>query len=458
MEDIKKIREFIKEFYSTVLENGGESVYGKINAITYEPKISNGEEQDSFAVRFYLDEKKPLDQLSPEEIIPKKIFIGGNSILTDVDDKKINLSPSAQCLIVSDLGFEPGTYFNRLYTLPLSGGLSIGTINQFGQSAPSNGTLGCIVKDLTDGMPVGLTCNHISSNSTFVPTTTGNQTNFLGLSSTLTWPGASTPAFGQRILSNYANYAMFIPKRASCYVPQPSTNTVDVCVVSLTGLDLITPMSRYPLNSRIHTVQQSLPFCTEAELDSLFISSSPNFAAPVFMSGGVSGPIGYPGMRADWFCVDGSCTCSNPGATTSAQLCCTGFFSGSITFAGKTCSFSDCIFFRSALQNFECSQYGDSGSAVYVLLSAGMPALSTWKFAGTFFALEAPSNTARGLFCRADNIQEQLNVGPWDGKFPERTSKREILNLVSGSFSSTNTVILSGRTYYTAGRLSNSPV
>lgn len=457
MKDIKKIREFIKEFYSAVLENGGESVYGKINAITYEPKISNGEEQDSFAVRFYLDEKKPLNQLSSEEIIPKKIFIGGNSILTDVDDKKINLSPSAQCLIVTDATIIPGTYFNRIYTLPLSGGLSIGTINEKGQAEPAYGTLGCIVKDLTDGMPVGLTCNHISSNVTTVPSITGSVTNFLNLSSTLTWPGFSLPADGQRILSNYANYAMFTPKRSSCYVPQPSINTVDVCVISLTGLDLITPMSRYPLNSRIHTVQQSLPFCTEAELDSLFIPSSPNFAAPVFMSGAITGPIGYPGMRADWSCTDAACTCSTIG-TTAAQLCCTGFFTGPVNFDGRLFSFSDCIFFRSALQNFECSHGGDSGSAVYVLLSAGMSALSTWKFAGTFFALEAPSNTARGIFCRADNIQEQLNVGPWDGKFPERTSKREVLNLVSGSFSSTNTVILSGRTYYTAGRFSNNPI
>ena len=58
---------------------------------------------------------------------------------------------------------------------------------------------------------------------------------------------------------------------------------------------------------------------------------------------------------------------------------------------------------------------GDSGSALFACLSSTMPALSTFKLVGLLYASNAPTNTSSGFGVRIDNIQNELDIEPWDG-------------------------------------------
>ena len=112
--------------------------------------------------------------------------------------------------------------------------------------------------------------------------------------------------------------------------------------------------------------------------------------------------------------------------------------------------FTDCLQIASKDGNFPVTQGGDSGTAVFALLSSTMPALSTWKCIGLIFAGPTPTNTAAGIVCRIDNIVDQLKIKPWDGTIP--TTQSKISNITYAStLTAIPTITLSGREYYNIG-------
>lgn len=120
--------------------------------------------------------------------------------------------------------------------------------------------------------------------------------------------------------------------------------------------------------------------------------------------------------------------------------------------AGGATTFTDCLTIKSKHSNFPIIQGGDSGTAVFALLSSTIPALSTWKCIGLAFAGPAPTNTAAGIVCRIDNIVDQLKIKPWDGTIP--TTQSKISNITYAStLTAIPTITLSGREYYNIGLL-----
>ena len=130
--------------------------------------------------------------------------------------------------------------------------------------------------------------------------------------------------------------------------------------------------------------------------------------------------------------------------TLAANVNVGGFMSGVST------PFTDCIGIQSKNQNFPIIQGGDSGTAVFALLSSTIPPLSTWKCIGLAFAGPSPRNTMTGWVCRIDNIVDQLKIKPWDGTIP--TTQSKISNITYAStLTAIPTITLSGREYYNIG-------
>lgn len=112
--------------------------------------------------------------------------------------------------------------------------------------------------------------------------------------------------------------------------------------------------------------------------------------------------------------------------------------------------FTDCIEIASKDSNFPVTQGGDSGTAVFALLSSKIPALSAWKCIGLVFAGPEPANNAAGIVCRIDNIVDQLKIKPWNGIIP--TTKSTIKNITySSALTAIPTITLSGRQFFNIG-------
>jgi len=66
-------------------------------------------------------------------------------------------------------------------------------------------------------------------------------------------------------------------------------------------------------------------------------------------------------------------------------------------------------------ENGAAAAGGDSGTAVFACLSSTIPTLSTFKLVGLLFASPASTYLSPGYGVRIDNIQNELDIEPWDG-------------------------------------------
>ena len=62
------------------------------------------------------------------------------------------------------------------------------------------------------------------------------------------------------------------------------------------------------------------------------------------------------------------------------------------------------------------------------------------------FAGPTPTNTARGIVCRIDRIQEQLNIKPWDGQAYSDSISTQILDFNTNKLAPV-AMTLSGREF-----------
>jgi hypothetical protein len=164
----------------------------------------------------------------------------------------------------------------------------------------------------------------------------------------------------------------------------------------------------------------------------------------VFLSAGewyytgsnIDGVFGYDGSTTDNVIV------SEIGALIEIQYSNT---------KGRNVFVADNIVIKSREGVFPTAQGGDSGSAVFALLSANIPTLSAWKCIGLLYAGDVTMTTeSGGIVCRIDNIVDKLKIKAWDGTIP--TTKSTIQNVVYNSAINTiPTITLSGRQYFNIG-------
>lgn len=422
MNDVEKVLKWIREVDIKTLPYD-------IVGIGWGYKKKQGVETNDYGIIFTVKEKKPIEELDPEKIIPKIVDVSVDafekiSVSTDVVEPVI-CQKLGYCHTPSDT-LDPVKQ-NRIRTRPLIGGIeSMSNWDNF------VATLGIFVKDKTDGQIVALSNNHVFANSQVMAFFT--TPNDMGKTSTLEISGYQPTGYWNTTPQN--DYIGECKRAVMIGDAEPiiSGYSGSSPVIQLTSCDAaILKLSNYTLINSLCSpnilgfdVKAPYEFANDTEIDSLVVGGS-NSGAPIFRSGRTLGPFGSPGNTY-------SCGLS----VFSLNFAYVGSYSGFLSY------FDNSFYVRG---NATAGAGGDSGSAMFALFNRNSPSLSAWKLIGLLFAGDSLNTYTIG--CRITNVANSLNIGPWDTKIPTLSSKLNTL-IVKGN-STSPTITLSGRTYHQSG-------
>lgn len=258
MEDIKiKIKELFKE--------AGAGV----NYIAYGRKTTNGTPTGELAIIYGVEEKKPLSELSTEEIIPNIITIESTDVKTDVFVMTKAELIACDCTSGSSNGAG-----NRGVVRPLKGGLSVTSTNL----VTTVGTLGFIAKHTESEAIVGVSNNHVLIQDAFY-------TSERNLAGPIKNEYTLIDSVYQHGETGSIPPSSFVIGQTLRYVPITalSPNQVDCSIFSINQSD-VDATSVMQFGEAYTTF---LPFATTADLDNLLTTN------PVlYSSGRTSGPKG----------------------------------------------------------------------------------------------------------------------------------------------------------------------
>lgn len=422
MNEINKILKWIREVDIKTLPYN-------VLSIGWGPKKRNGIETGECCIIFTVLEKIPLDDLKPEEIIPKELEIseedlGKIFIKTDIIEPIFCKKLPALCHANSDT-INP-VQQNRIRRRPLMGGIE--TMSDWGNFV---GTLGILVKDKIDGQVVALSNNHVLANSQV--TAQLRTANELGSTTVTKISGYQPTGYWKTTAQNdyigKCKRAVMVGDVSpniifySGGIPVLEETSSDAAILEISNYNLIDSLSSG--NILNFDIKAPYLFATDEEIDSLAPAAS-NSSAPIFRSGRTLGPIGAPGNTY-------SCGLSVYQLNSALVG----------TYSGYASYFSNCFFVRG---NVDAGAGGDSGSAMFALFDRNNPSLSAWKLVGLLFA--GPNDNSYTIGCRITNITNSLNIAPWDTNIPTLSSKIETVILVDNF---NQNISLSGRTYYQTG-------
>jgi hypothetical protein len=259
MEDIKiKIKELFKE--------AGAGV----NYIAYGRKTTNGTPTGELAIIYGVEEKKPLSELSIEEIIPNIITIESTDVKTDV----FVMTKAELIACTCGSGWSNGVG-NRVMARPLKGGLSVTSTNL----VTTVGTLGFIAKHTESEAIVGVTNNHVLIQDAFY-------TSERNLGPPIKNEYTPIDSVYQHGESGTIPPSNFIIGQTLRYVPitaSSANNKVDCSIFSINQSDV----DATSVEQIGEAYTDPLPFATTADLDNLLTTN------PVlYSSGRTSGPKG----------------------------------------------------------------------------------------------------------------------------------------------------------------------
>ena len=120
------------------------------------------EQTNELCIMYGVEQKKPLSELSAEEILPSEITIGDQVLRTDVYE--ISRAELLACNPVCGTANGPNAVINKAVTRPLMGGLSITSTN----NVLFVGTMGFIAVHTTTNSLVGVTNNHVVIQDAFI--------------------------------------------------------------------------------------------------------------------------------------------------------------------------------------------------------------------------------------------------------------------------------------------------
>jgi len=265
---MKHIKEKIKELASMSLPN--------VTSISYGYKFVNGIQTDELAILYGVAKKKPLSELSTDEIIPASVAVGSDNISTDVFESSMPelLVCNAYCGQVAG----PNSAANRTLTRPLVGGLSISSTN----TIFSVGTFGFIAVHTETNALVGVTNNHVIIQDAFFT----SERNIQGLIQNEYSPINTIYQDGESGFIPPSNYNIGQSLR---YVPISGTtdNKVDCAIFSLKKEDIDQSVISKSVMQSGDTYDQPLPFATSDEIDNL-LTTNPM----LYSSGRTTGPKG----------------------------------------------------------------------------------------------------------------------------------------------------------------------
>ena len=279
--------------------------------VGYGFKQTDGVYTDEICVVFSVKEKKPLSELSKDEVLPSEININENKkVSTDVI--QVGEVYALQCSRTTPITNPPPICEPFILTAPtnrsafatLKGGISITSVRK----ASSVGTLGMIVQDIHTNALVGLTNNHVVIGNSIkaeyqnLNPALGNNfpiTNEINPDNTACQPGEfgflSNLSFGQVI-----RYAPIVPNQTQYpgggWVSSPSLlpkNNIDAALVSV-DCDKIDFNNSWKFSGFESLMTSPLPFATTSEIDNLLVSNP-----QLYSTGRSTGPkgLGMPGCE-----------------------------------------------------------------------------------------------------------------------------------------------------------------
>ena len=381
-------------------------------------KIVGGKITDENSIVFAVNEKKSVNELSEDEILPKVINVDGEELSTDVIKKltaKNNICPSNfndECLFSSPENF--------LKHRPLVGGISIRktTGGDYGQ-----GTMGFLAIHSDTGALVAVSNLHVIALYHFLAADIedecqngGCDLNYNTLLEQMFQPGES-PA--DEIEENNIGRVMYCK-----LLPDFGSFEIDCGLIALKPEVISNTESFKQLNLSFDNVPL---FATTEEINSLVIDNIP-LAASGRSSGHKEGSL--CGLKAVGLNVPVNTYpyYKNDGSDWSVP------FSNQIQYSRM---------------NSQCpnpSIGGDSGSAIMGNFNG------VWKIVGLNYAGGSDENgNEYGFFNRIDKVAEQMGIEPWDGTTPNFIDLNNYEVFYSDGYDGDLTKSINGETFWQVG-------
>ena len=420
MHDIEEIKLKIIE-----LKNNNPSFV----SVGYGYKKIGGNVTDELCIIISIKQKKPLSELSSDEIIPTEIQLSTGKIKTDVEILHSVVAIACNAYCGTYMG--PNSDANRQVVRPLKGGISITSTN----NVSTVGTMGFIAVHSATGAFVGVTNNHVLIQDAFYT----SERNLAGPIKNEYSPADYVYQNGESGVVPPANYTIGQSLR---YVPihqwdGVNYNYVDGAIFSIKQTDsnsnaLIDITQSY---KQIGETVWTLPyqFATTAEIDNLMVTNP-----MIYSSGRSTGPKGGPTCPMRILEI-------NTYSTTDYHrqgnfISC--YFAGLIKFV-KPANDPD--------TSTVCSNPimgGDSGSALIADFGG------TKKIIGLVYAAGYdPTGSAviYGYACRIDKVATELGIEAWSGGSRNYINPATIEYKTTPNGSSNKILHCNGKDYWQVG-------
>lgn len=373
-----------------------------LTSVWYGYKSSNGVSTGELSIVCGVEKKKPLSELSNDEIIPTEVKVGSQSIKTDIVE--MGKPELLTCNDACGQNAGSASIPNRSYTRPVKGGLSISSNN----TNTSVGTFGLVVKDIATGAILGLSNNHVtiadafytdSRNLSGVIQNDYNPTNNIYQGTEGTVAGGSWAEYftSANIIGRGVRYVPVHPQSSGL------VNNVDAALFSLTEnvIDLNESFKQVGLDS---IITSNLPFATTSEIDNA-LASNPE----LYSSGRTTGPKGGTTCPMRIFTTTGEFPIfyKRQGVDTLIEM-------------------EDIIgYFKPPLENptsqdpgegFCCNPVrgGDSGSGLIANVGGTIKVIGLVFAGGGSGCDGGPNSYEVGWACRIDEVANQLGITSLD--------------------------------------------
>lgn len=390
-----------------------------INNVSYGYKFVGNEQTNELCIMYGVEQKKPLSELSPEEILPSTITVGEQVLKTDVYEvsKAELLVCNAYCGQVAG----PNSADNRAYTRPLKGGLSITSTN----NTSTVGTMGFIGVHTETQTLVGVTNNHVTIQDAFYT----SERNLFGVIKNEYSPVDYVYQNGET--GSIPTNPAYTIGQSLRYVPisKNNMNYVDGAIFSLEAEDVDMATSYQQAGVNDYTLP--LPFATTSEIDNL-LTTNPM----LYSSGRTTGPKGGSSCPMRIFALFSSTilTYKLQGTSTYCQ------FLDQITFVKPVNDPSLTTVCSNPIYS------GDSGSALIADFDG------VRKIIGLVFAAGSIGGIIYyGYANRIDRVATELGVEAWDGSAKGYVDTNSITYKTTINGSSNKTVTCGGTTYWQVG-------
>ena len=391
-----------------------------IVSVGYGYKTKNGVMTNDLSFVYSVQEKKPLSELTPEEIIPSEVNMTTGKIKTDV--RVIHNVKALACNATCGQMAGSNSAFNRSVVRPIRGGLSMTSTN----TISTVGTLGFIGVHTDTQTLVGVTNNHVTIQDAFY-------TSERNPSGDIKNEYSSVNNIYQNGENGYIPPSNYLIGQSLRYVPIHeddgiTVNYADAAFFSVKSEDIDNTIS---IQQAGVSYTSYLPFATTSEIDNL-LTTNPM----LYSSGRTTGP-------------KGGASCPIRVSLVNALTYIQYHRQGTYT----TTLFGGCIEFVKPVADPDISTIcsnpiiaGDSGSAL-IADFGGVRKIIGLVFAGA----DIGGTTYYGYACRIDKVAQELGIEAWDGTSKNFVNPASIYYITTPLGSNDKVISCGGRDYWQVG-------